>query len=70
MYCWYIAVDTLSTLLGSLLLLSSHALHDEVWSPTGYEPDFCCLGFGLAAEQIKTFIGGGGLVIYYRSSAA
>jgi hypothetical protein len=64
-------VDTLST-LGSLfsLPLTPCVVRVGDRSLTGYEPDFCCLAFGSAAEQIYTFIGSGGLAIYYRSSAA
>ncbi len=61
--CWYIALDTLSTLPGSLfsLPLTPCVVRVGDRSLTGYEPDFCCLAFGSAAEQIKTFIGGGNL---------
>ena len=52
--CWYLAVDTLSTLLGSLFSFTSSCSSGvRTWSLTGYEPDLCCLAFGSAAEQNK-----------------
>ena len=69
--CWTCAVDTLST-LGSLfsLPLTPCVVRVGDRSLTGYEPDLLRPRLRLGRGAIHTIIGGGGLVIYCRSSAA
>ena len=69
--CWDIAVDTLST-LGSLfsLPLTPCVVRVGDRSLTGYEPDLLRPRLRLGRGALHTIIGGGGLVIYSRSSAA
>jgi hypothetical protein len=70
--CWYIDVDTLSTLPRLTLLLiplSPCVVRDRGRrSLSGYEPDFLLPRLRLGSPP--TTLGGGGTVISYRSSAA
>jgi hypothetical protein len=74
--CWYIAVDTLST-LGSHFYSYPSCHHDDSRSPTGYEHPNALrkktaspLAWQQSKIKILFTIGRGGLAIYYRSSAA